>query len=130
MGNKKDQATKIITARGILEHKKLGAGTQCFACPDIFAAWELDYNQQAKDEKTGRYTQFVSSLNKKPLKIYQNRPQLQSQPTRNIAAQQFDEKLVQIHKQQQQQIMVRWLGIIVLALALIVALIVLVYVRK
>ena len=123
-GRNKKQETVIVTAKGIAEHDKLEVGTLCIASPDTFEAYELDYNQQARNEKTGQFTQFVSSLNKKPLKIFENRKQSRSQSTRSIAAQQFDEKLVQIHKGQQKQSMLLWLGIIILALIIIIGLVI------
>lgn len=121
---KKEQSVIIITAKGIAEHDKLEAGTLCFADPDRFQAWELDYNQQAKEENKGHFTQFVSTLNKKPLKIFDNRPQLRSQSANQIAAQQFDEQLVQVHQAKQKQSMLLWLGIISLSILLMIGLIV------
>lgn len=122
---KNKQAVINITAKGIAEHFKLDVGTLSIASPDTFEAWELDYNQQARNARTGEYTQFVSSLNKRPIKIFSNRPQSQSQSTKSMAAQQFDEKLVQIEKVNQRQSMLLWLGIFILALALMTGLIVL-----
>lgn len=119
----------IISAKGLAEHTKLEAGTLCVADPGKFQAWELDYFQQARDEKTGKYTQFVSSLNQRPLKIFPNRPQIASQQSAMIAVQQFDEQLVQIHQENSKQSMLLWLGIFLLALVLTILTIVLVNMR-
>lgn len=39
---------------------------------DAAEAWGLDSKQQCKDEKTGHYIQFISSLSCDPLTIYGN----------------------------------------------------------
>ncbi len=128
--NKNLQHIFKVTAKGIVEHSRLEVGTLCCASPDTFEAWELDYNQQAKDERTGEFVQFISSLNKQPLKIYTHRPQSQSQSTAQIAAQQFDEKMVQIHKEESKKSMLLWLGIIAAILLVIIGLIVLLNVQR
>ncbi len=125
MANKEKQAIYKVTAQGRVEHEKLEVGTLCCANPDKFEAWELDYNQQAKDEETGGFIQFVSSLNKKPLKIYRNIPQSESHTTRQIAMQQFDEQLTTLLEKSSKNSMLLWLGIILVLLLLIIGLVVL-----
>ena len=110
-----------ITAKGELLKDKLEVGTLCVADPKEFKAWELDFNQQARDERSGQFVQFVSSLNKRPLKIYRNRPQAPTQATRDIAAQQFDEQLEQVQSQHPKHTMVKWLGVIMVIELMIIA---------
>jgi len=120
--NNNKQVIKVFSAQGAIGNRKLEMGTLCVADPDMFRAWESDYNQQARNEKTNQLTQFMSTLNKQPIKIYQNRPQSKSQSTVQIMAQQFDEKLVQVHEENHRQSMLIWLGIIILALTLSISL--------
>lgn len=125
IGKDKKQEVVIITAKGVAQHEVLEADSLCFTSPNTLEAWELDYNQQAKNEETGQFTQFVSSLNKQPLKIYENREQSESHATKVIAAQKFDEKLTQIQKDSESKSMLLWMGIITVVLAIIIGLIVL-----
>lgn len=115
----------VITADGFADHRKLEVGSLCFASPDDCEAWEIDYLQQSKDERTGKLFQFVSILNKRPLRIYKSRPQSKSQPTRDIARQQFYEQLLLIRKKKERQSMMLWLGIVLVILAIILGMLVL-----
>lgn len=119
------QDVYIVTAKGVAEREKLDTGITSAALPDYFQAWEIDYNQQAEDEHTGQPTQFVSSLNQRPLIIYKSRPQLRSTLAAVLAVRQFDEKLTQIHEQQQKQSMLLWLGIIIMALLVLIGIVIL-----
>ncbi|OGN90745.1 MAG: hypothetical protein A2Z70_01315 [Chloroflexi bacterium RBG_13_48_17] len=123
-GNNRQQ-TIIITPKGTTEKEKLQVGSILIARPDTYEAWELDYNQQARNEKNGAFVQFVSSWNKTPIKIFENRPSIKGQSTQIIAAQQFDEKLTQTHKAQQHLSQLLWLGIFGALTVIIIGLVIL-----
>ena len=119
-----------ISARGVATHEKGETGTLCVAFPETCEAWELDYNQQSQDAQTGELVQIVSTLNKKPLKVFDNRPDISGQSIQSIGAQEFDAAIMQIEQDNQKKSMLLWLGILMLTLAVIIGLVVLVSMYK
>ena len=105
------QRTVIITPTGDIDERQLIQQTRLISWPDMFQAWELDSRQQVRDEDSGKMTQFVSSVNKRPLKIYRNRTRAAGRATEVIAAQEFDKKLTSVTEQESRHSMLLWLGI-------------------
>lgn len=123
----KNQTQKIIkiNARGVVKKDKLDVGYLCMSSPETYEAWEMDYNQQSKDAKTGDLVQFVSTLNKKPLKIFKNRPEITAQSILSIAKQEIRATIMEIETENQKKSMLLWLGIFLLALLLLIGIIIL-----
>lgn len=119
------QEVIIINARGVATHQKLEVGNLCMASDDTSEAWELDYNQQSKDVKTGKLVQFISTLNKKPLRIFKNRPQIPGLSILNIAKQEFKASIMEIEEENHRKSMLLWLGIIIMSIIVTIALIIL-----
>lgn len=71
-GNKNKQDVCLLSETNRMIDEKLDAGTIHAESPDTAEAWGLDAKQQCKDEKTGRYIQFISSLSCDPIVIYKN----------------------------------------------------------
>lgn len=90
------------------------------------AAWELDFNQQAKNERTGVFLQVISVLSKKPVKIYRGKPERSSQSTTTIASNAQDRALTFQGRRKSKNSLVLWLGIFLLSLVMIIGIIVLV----
>lgn len=122
---KASQEITVLTPLGTAEHRVLVANGLCCSDNAKYQGWELEYPQQSKDENTGVMVQFVSSTNKKPLKIFKDRQSLQTQVTSKLAGQSFDAKLTQVTGAKQRQSQLIWLGIAMTSLMLIIALIIL-----
>lgn len=57
-----------------MKDASLKAGTLHAVNPETCEAWGMDSVQMAKDEKTGRYVQFIGSANCDPIPIYKHLP--------------------------------------------------------
>ena len=115
----------MIVNSGDIERVKLEADVLYVSSPPTTEAWELDPNQQAQNEKTGEYTQFVTGTNRKPLKIYKNVPEQETKPLQTIAGQKFDEYFSYIEEKNQKQSMLLWIGIITAIIAVTIGVVVL-----
>lgn len=122
----REQDVLIVTeADGNVEPCRLETDVLYVASPETIEAWELDYNQQAKHEKTGRHLQVVSERSKKPLKIFPDRSTLQGQSTEAIASQKQDAELTFMQSKNKRSSMLLWVGIICAILAVTIGVIVL-----
>ena len=116
----------MIVNSGDIERVKLEADVLYVSSPSTTEAWELDPNQQAQNEKTGQYTQFVTGTNRKPLKIFKNVPEQATKPLQTIAGQKFDEYFSYLEEKNQKQSMLLWIGIITVIIAVTIGIVVLV----
>lgn len=81
------------------------------------AAWELNSFQQAIDEKTGRYIQFISDRSFRPLQIYRN-PISATGNISTIAGQTEDQEMVFLEEGRKRDGRMLWIGIILAMLTL------------
>ena len=116
----------IFNPSGKRQECDLLVQTRLISLPDMYQAWELDNAQQAADEHSGRNIQFLSLLNKHPLKIYRNRSLGPDRATKIIAAQEFDKALTEATDEAQRQSMLLWLGIFAIGTLLIIFIVALV----
>lgn len=115
----------IINARGIAKHDRLEVGNLCMASDETSEAWELDYNQQSKDAETGKMIQVISTLNKKPLRVFKSRPTIPGLSILSIAKQEFKASIMEIEEENSRKSMLLWLGIIIVLLLLIIGIVIL-----
>ena len=116
----------ILTETGDIDDVRLEADVNYATRPDEIQAFVLDYNQQAKDEKTGRYVQTVSELSKRPLKVFRNVPVLPDQDTDTIADQKWDEAQAFRDHYHQKNSLLMWFAILAIMFALVISIMVLV----
>lgn len=90
---------------------RLEAGTLHAESPETLEAWGLYADQQCKDEFTDEYVQFISSTHCKPLKVYENFPNLGDVDTEIISARDVDEELIYIDQGRKSGGMMLWVGI-------------------
>src|SRR4030043_1025989 len=122
----------ILTETGDIVDMRLETDSEegYVASPDTLEAWELDFNQQCVDEKSGRYCQVISDRNKKPLKIFKNRPTLSGSTTETIASRKEDEELAFLNTHKEKNKMLLWVGIIAALFAVVISIVVLVQLQK
>src|SRR4030043_93435 len=122
----------ILTETGDIVDMRLETDSEegYVASPDTLEAWELDFNQQCVDEKSGRYCQVISDRNKKPLKIFKNRPTLSGSTTETIASRKEDEELAFLNAHREKNKMLLWVGIIAALLAVVISIVVLVQLNR
>ena len=116
----------ILTERLGVEETRLDCDTLHIESPDTIEAWELDPYQLSRDEKKGNNLQVVSERNKKPLKVFRDRPAIAGRAIETIAGQKFDEEMTIIQERKQKQSMLLWIGIITAIIAVTIGIIVLV----
>jgi len=100
-------------------------GSRHVASPDSLQAWELDFSQQFKDPKSGRFVQVISDRSKKPLKVFKLRSELSGQSTDVIASQKQDEELAFLNTYHEKNKMIVWVGIIAALFAVVISVVVL-----
>lgn len=122
MGKRRKQDVCLLTTTNRVEDTKLESDILHAESPSTLEAWGLDGNQQAIDEKTGRYIQFISSLSCDPLQIYQNSPVHKSN-TPAIASQTEDQEMVYIEEGKRKDSRLLWIGICLAMLTLTVCVI-------
>jgi len=115
----------IVTDKLSFEVHHLECDTMHIESPTSFEAWELDSYHLSRDETTGEPLQLISERNKKPLRVFRDRPLITGRAIETIAAQQFDERMTIIQERNQKQSMLLWLGIIAVLMAIIIGIIVL-----
>lgn len=125
LASRKQNVLILTEANTGVEYAQLETDVLYAASPETIEAWELDTNQQARDELTGRYIQVVSERSKKPLRIFKDRPLLSGPSTEAIASQKQDAELAFLNTKSQKNSMLIWIGIICVILAVIIGLIVL-----
>lgn len=127
-----DQNVLILTAGSDVELCRLEANNLYMASPDTDPpqAWERDFSQQAKDEKSGEFLQVVSVLSKTPVRIFRNRPALAGKSTDLISSGKEDEELTYMDARSAKNSMLLWIGIITALLAVTVGIIVLVNMKQ
>lgn len=121
-----DQAVCVLKQTGGVEFVSLETDTLYAASPESIEAWEIDPNQQARNEKDGVSLQIVSEISKQAIKIYPSWDALKGLSTDKIASKKQDEELAFMESRRSKNSMLLWLGIICLVLALTVGLIVLI----
>lgn len=97
---------------------------------DTIEAWEIDLNQQAKDERSGNLIQVISERSKKPLIIFKDRPTLQGPSTNALASRKQDEAIAYFNNQREKNKLVTWVGIIAALFAVVISLVVLLRLRE
>jgi len=90
-------------------------------------AWGLDSRQQCKDEKTGQYIQFISSVSCNPVKIYRNGGKVEARDTNTalLSSQTEDREMVFIQQGKGHDGRLLWIGICMAMLTLTVCVVVL-----
>ena len=124
MGRDKQPAT-IMTERDYAEDVNLESDIAYASLPKEILAWQLDYNQQAQDEITGKWVQTVSFRTKKPLRVFRSRPEIENPSTDIIAGEKFDEAMALLDTVKQKNSMLMWFAIIALFILVIISIIVL-----
>lgn len=122
------QDVTLLTETNCVEDKQLECGIVHAESPKELEAWGLDSNQQAKDERTGRYFQVVSSRSYIPLQIYRSdnkAPQVVGSNVTTIASQTEDEEMIFLEERQTRDSRVLWFGIIAALFAVVISLVVL-----
>lgn len=110
-----------------VEDQRLYAETLHAESPDTAEGWLLDSSQMCRDEKTGRYMQFVSSRYGSPIKIYRGRNGRKSPVNiEDVSSQTEDQEMVFIDEKQNRDGRLLWMGIITAMLTLTVCIIALV----
>ncbi|MBA7613515.1 hypothetical protein ES703_20766 [subsurface metagenome] len=126
--NKKGrQDVCILAETNTVSDERLRAGTIHAENPGTAEAWGLDSRLQCQDEKTGRYVQFISSLNCDPIPIYKNpsTPPVKTN-TSLIASQTEDQEMVYVDTATNKNSTLLWIGICTALLTLTVCIIALV----
>lgn len=120
------QDVLLLSETASVEFRSIEAEGLYAADHDMPGAWELDFNQQTKNEKTGEYLQVISARSKRPVQIFKNRPKMAGQSTQTIASNSQDRELTFQDRRKQKNSMVLWLGIIAVIFAIVISIIVLV----
>lgn len=100
----------LISETNSMNDRHLVAGNIHAESRETAEAWGLDSKQQCKDEKTGRYIQFVSSFSCHPVKIYEG-VEINKADVALIASQTEDQELVYVEERGHQDSRVLWVGI-------------------
>ena len=124
----KRQDICLLAETNSVSDERLDAGTLHAESPDTAEAWVLDSKQQCKDKKTGRYIQFVSSMNCKPIKIYRNLTQ-KDIDTSLISSQTEDQELTWVDYGRNKDGRLLWIGICLAMLTLTICIVVLMKVK-
>ncbi len=121
----------LLAETNSVSDERLSAGTIHAESPDTAEAWGLDSRLQCRDEKTGRYIQFVSSLNCDPIPIYKN-PDTPAVKTNTslIASQTEDQEMVFVDTTSNRSSTMLWIGICTALLTLTVCVISLVVILR
>lgn len=88
-------------------------------------AWELAFPQIAQDVKSGKQIQFISELTQTPIKIFNNRPDISSETSKNIFHRKVKEALSQLEVKRKNSGMLLWLGIVAGLFCLTISIVVL-----
>lgn len=114
----------LLSETNSVSDERLDAGTIHAESPDTAEAWGLDSKQQCKDEKTGRYIQFISSLSCDPIPIYRESATsaIKSNPSL-IASQTEDQEMTYIDYGKKKDSRLLWVGICLAMLTLTVCII-------
>lgn len=123
--NKKPkQDVCLLLETNEVEDQRLDAETLHAENPETAEGWLLDSSQMCRDERTGRYIQFVSSRYGSPIKIYRNRNGRKDQvKIDEISSQTEDQEMVFIDEKQNKDGRLLWIGIITALLTLTVCII-------
>lgn len=127
-GNPK-QDTLLILGGDMIPLKLIADG-DCIAAPEDLQAWESDFSQQFIDRKTGRFVQVISDLNKKPIRVFKDRPSIKGRATDVISSRKQDEELAFLNTHKEKNRALTWVGIIAVLFALVISIVVLVQLRK
>lgn len=124
MGQK--QSLSIFTETGDVEDAKAEADIQYVSLPQDFFAWMLSNYQMAFDEVKQVWVQTVSFRNKKPMRVFEEWPNITDSPVDNIATDKFDEASALRDEEKSKDSMQMWWVIIALALTIIMGIMILV----
>jgi hypothetical protein len=114
----------ILTETNSVGDGKLNALVAHAESPKELLAWELNPRQQAIDEKTKRFIQFIDDISYKPLQIYQNSLfQKKTSNITSISSQTEDQEMVFISEGRKNDGRMLWIGIIagIVALTFLIA---------
>lgn len=125
---RRHQEVCLLTTANCVEDGKLERDILHAESPKTMEAWGLDGNQQARDEETGRYVQFISSLSCDPLQIYKGSPVNKSN-TSTIASQTEDQEMVYAEEGKRKDGRLLWLGICLAFMTLTVCILALLKMR-
>jgi hypothetical protein len=122
----------ILSETGDIDDMRLELDSEegYVASPDTLEAWELDFNQQCIDAKTGRFVQIISNRHRKPLKIFKERSTLKGSTTDTIASRKQDEELAFMNALREKNKMLLWVGIIAALFAVVISIVVLVTLKR
>jgi len=123
----KKQDVCLMSETNSVSDERLIVGTTHAESPDTAEAWGLDSKQQCRDGKTGRYIQFISSLNCDPVPIYKNVDTKSIKTdTALISSQTEDKELVFVETNGSKNSTLTWVGICMALLTLTLCVIALV----
>lgn len=123
-GHSRRQDVCLLSETNSVGDERLEAGTTHAESPDTAEAWGLDSNQQCRDEKTGRYIQFISSLSCDPVKIYRSLPVVMANVSL-ISSQTEDQEMVFTDQGKSKDGRILWVGVCLAMLTLTVCIVVL-----
>jgi hypothetical protein len=115
----------LITGNGDVVGCTFEAGPDYIIDYNSARAWELDYSQQVQDKKTGKLIQYISELDRRPIKVYKNRTAASSDTALNIFHRKVKEALSQLEVKKKNNGMLLWLGIIAGLFCLTISIVVL-----
>ncbi len=117
----------ILPETNSVKDDQLEAGTLHADNIDTAEAWGLDSGQQCKDEKTGRYIQFISSISCTPIQIYFDHgfSRVRKIKTADISSQTEDQEMTFTDRGRSKDGRLLWLGISLAMLTLMVCIVVL-----
>lgn len=114
MGKRRNGARRnvLLLAGDDIVELQLDTEPGYIVSPDSLEAWEEDINQQFHDRR-GRNTQVISELQKRPLKIYQDKPENTGPGTAVLASRKQDEELSFTSKRKEKNKLLTWVAVIV-----------------
>lgn len=110
----------ILTTSGDIAIAKREADVSFTKSEDDFN-WEIDYNQQVQDKKTGVMYQVVSEWSKRPMRIFYNRPVCESNGADALFIQEFDRAKARVEKDEPKHNTTLWSLMIALIFAVIIS---------
>ena len=114
----------LLSETNSVSDERLEAGTIHAEFPDTAEAWGLDSGHQCKDERTGHYVQFISSLSCDPVRIYRGSEPIKTD-TSLIAALTEDQEMTFTDRGRGKDGRLLWVGICLAMLTLTVSIAVL-----
>ena len=129
-GHSRRQNACLLDETNSVDDIKLDGAIAHAESYDTQSAWGLDSEQQAMDEETGKFFQFISLRSYIPLKIFRSNGhsevQIVGDNVSTIAAQTEDQEMFSVDEKKEKDSRLLWVGICLAMLTLTVCVLALV----